>query len=135
VKVRVRNGKAVSKVLDSSALLALVKGEKGSEVFASSLAGSLLTAVNYSECLAVLARSLGLSAAQEVVAALKCEIVVFDEKLAEGAAALEASTRHAGLSLGDRACLALAARERLPAFTADRAWSQVKVGVDIRIIR
>ena len=54
---------------------------------------------------------------------------------AVSAAALRAATRHAGLSLGDRACLALALRESAPVMTADRDWLKVDVGVEVLLIR
>ena len=48
-----------------------------------------------------------------------------------------APTRRFGLSLGDRACLALAKREGLPAMTADRVGRSAApvVGVEVRLIR
>jgi PIN domain nuclease of toxin-antitoxin system len=51
------------------------------------------------------------------------------------AAALRATTRRFGLSVGDRACLALALREQVPAVTTDRAWSKLSVGVEVVLIR
>jgi len=63
------------------------------------------------------------------------EIVDFDVDLALAAGGMIAETNSHGLSLGDRACLALAARENLPALTADRAWKGVDVGVEIQFIR
>lgn len=54
---------------------------------------------------------------------------------AEAAARLRPATRHAGLSLADRACLALARRLGVPAVTADRAWGDLDVGVEVRLIR
>ena len=48
---------------------------------------------------------------------------------------LRARTRQYGLSLGDRACLALAMRERAPVVTADRAWSKLDLGIDVQVIR
>ena len=59
----------------------------------------------------------------------------FDESLAVEAGFLRPATRQYGLSLGDRACLALALRERIPVVTADRAWSQLDLGIDIQVIR
>lgn len=59
----------------------------------------------------------------------------FDESLAVEAGFLRTATRQYGLSLGDRACLALAMRERIPVFTADRAWSRLDLGIDIHVIR
>jgi len=63
------------------------------------------------------------------------EVVAFEEGLARAAGLSRALTRHAGLSLGDRACLALAQRLGLPAVTAGRVWQGLSVGVEIRVIR
>ena len=41
----------------------------------------------------------------------------------------------AGLSLGDRACLALAQQLNLPAITADRVWEGVVEDVAVHLIR
>ena len=51
------------------------------------------------------------------------------------AAALRPLTRSAGLSLGDRACRALADREGVPALTTDRAWAKLRLPIEIRLIR
>lgn len=59
----------------------------------------------------------------------------FDTDLALRAALLRNSTRPYGLSLGDRACLALARREGLPVLTADRSWAKLDVGVEVVLIR
>ncbi len=75
------------------------------------------------------------STARSLIARSGVEIVSFDADLAFEAAALEKQTRKVGLSLGDRACLALAVREELPAYTADRAWRRVESPADIRLIR
>ncbi len=72
---------------------------------------------------------------QEQVRALGLSIVVFSADHADAAARLLPATRHAGLSLGDRACLALAAAVGGRAVTADRAWSGLDIGVEIRVIR
>ena len=59
----------------------------------------------------------------------------FDRELAIGAAALLLPTKPSGLSLGDRACLALARLRDLPAVTADRAWAQLDLGIRIEVVR
>lgn len=59
----------------------------------------------------------------------------FSESQAETAARLWLETRKYGLSLADRACLALALEKSLPVLTADRAWQQLQLEVDIRVVR
>jgi ribonuclease VapC len=63
------------------------------------------------------------------------ETVSFTEEQARIAGALTARTRTLGLSLGDRACLALGIALRAPVYTADRAWKKLKLDVPIHIIR
>ncbi len=48
---------------------------------------------------------------------------------------LRSKTKSQGLSLGDRACLALALRLKLLVLTADRSWSKLKLGVEVKVIR
>jgi PIN domain nuclease of toxin-antitoxin system len=59
----------------------------------------------------------------------------FDRELAVGAAALLRPTSRFGLSLGDRACLALARLRDLPAVTADRAWAKLDLGIRVEVVR
>ena len=66
---------------------------------------------------------------------LGMEVVPVDQELGAKAGELRRGTTHVGVSLGDRICLALAMRERLPVLTADRAWAKLDIGVDVRLIR
>ncbi len=66
---------------------------------------------------------------------LGLRLVDFTPHDAEITALLWPDTRSFGLSLADRACLALARRLRLPVFTADRQWGELDLGIDIRLIR
>ncbi len=66
---------------------------------------------------------------------VEAEIVAFSPEQAMDAGLLRNLTRHVGLSLGDRACFALAREARLPILTADRAWSTLNLGVEVRLIR
>ena len=113
-------------VLDASALLALVHGEEGAEVVGASIPGAQISAVNLAEVVGKLA-DVGMPAAEihVALAGLGLRVVDFDETLAFAAGLLRPVTRSAGLSLGDRACLALAAATKLPALTADRSWAEV----------
>lgn len=69
------------------------------------------------------------------MALMNMEIIPFDEEQAHDAADLRDATRRRGLSLGDRACLQLAARRGLPALTADRAWTEIDMDVELCLIR
>ena len=97
---------------------------------------SLLSAVNLAE-VATRLLDLGISAAdiEGLSERLLCEVILFDEDLALSTGRLRAATRHLGLSLGDRACLALAQREGLPVLTGDRSWAKLDVGVQVVLIR
>ena len=122
-------------VHDSSALLALLWNEPGADHVAAALPGALLSSVNFAEVLTKLCES-GLSASEgrELVESLGVVVVDFDADQAEATAALRESTRSFGLSLGDRACLALARRQNGPVLTADAAWLKAQ-GFEVRFIR
>ena len=62
-------------------------------------------------------------------------MVRFDRTAAYRAGLLRVATRQAGLSFGDRACLALAAERGVPALTADRRWSELALDIDVRLVR
>lgn len=123
-------------VLDASALLALVAHEPGWEAVDAALDGAIMSAVNLAEAFAKLEeRRYGLDRARTNVVASGIEIVPFDETAAFETAKLRPMTRRLGLSLGDRACLALAAGRKLPALTTDRIWAKLDLGLDIRVLR
>lgn len=123
-------------VLDASALIALLWEEPGSDAVEGLLGAAVVSAVNWSE---VLQRydALGLETAgrRDSVEALGISIEDFSGDDAEIAASMWTSTRSAGVSLADRACLSLARRLGLPVHTADRAWETVDVGVEVVLIR
>lgn len=129
-------------VLDASAVLAYLNRETGAEVVADLVAlGANVSAVNLAEVLST-AADRGVEAERLLVrladvGLLQGAISVepFTAEDASAVASLRAATRSAGLSLGDRACLALARRLEAPAVTADAAWSELDVGVEIRLIR
>jgi PIN domain nuclease of toxin-antitoxin system len=123
-------------VADASAILAVLKGEPFGEFDQRRLFGAAISAVNFSEVLEKLCSGGATEAAAESAAAgLKLEVVVFDAPQARAAARLRSVTRHAGLSLGDRACLALATSFGHPAVTADRAWANLDIGVEVILVR
>jgi ribonuclease VapC len=123
-------------VLDASALIAFIDLESGGDVVAGYIGDSIISAVNYSEVVAkFVSRGAPASRVEVAVRSVGLDVVDFDRFLATSAAALIAKTTVKGLSLGDRACLALAAREALPALTCDRVWNELKLGIDVRLIR
>lgn len=124
-------------VLDASSLIAFIGGEPGWErVEAQLQEGARISAVNLSEVAGRLARG-GRSVAEvlEDVSQLGVVVERFDSLDARIAAELIPATRPFGLSLADRACLALAVRTSDDVLTADRAWADVEVGVGIELIR
>jgi ribonuclease VapC len=127
---------AIEVVLDASAVLALLRSEPGAAAVQPLLGRAAISAVNLTE---VLERyeAVGLSAAgrREDIEALGIEVEAFTAADAAIAAQMRAPTRALGLSLADRACLALAARLRLAAHTADRAWAALDIGTEIVLIR
>jgi ribonuclease VapC len=125
-----------SVVLDSSALLAFVHGEPGAEAVAQVVGDALMSSVNLAEVVTKLVERTGsLEAARVALGMAAVDVVDFDAPQAEQAGALVAMTRSRGLSLGDRACLALAAREAVPVLTGDRIWTTLKLDVEVRLIR
>jgi ribonuclease VapC len=125
-------------VLDTSAVLALLNREPGGAVVAEALerGACLISSVNVAETVARLVeRGIPDALAAEVLLELNLAPVEFDFATACRCGALRPATRALGLSLGDRACLALALERSRPVLTADRAWTQLDLGMDIRLIR
>ncbi|MBI3665975.1 MAG: type II toxin-antitoxin system VapC family toxin [Acidobacteria bacterium] len=121
-------------VLDASVVLAFLNREPGFETIAALLEEAAISAVNVAEAATKLADK-GANRIQETIRELKLEIMDFDEHLAYRAAALRRATRKTGLSLGDRACLATAQKLGVPAVTADRKWAQLRLDVEIQVVR
>lgn len=123
-------------VLDASALLALMFGEPGAERILALLPGAGIGAVNLSEVVAKLQeRGVPDARIARDIAALDLAVVPFDAEQAMAAGTLRAATRGHGLSLGDRACLALAKARGVPAVTTDRGWAALDVGVEVVVAR
>jgi ribonuclease VapC len=126
-------------VLDTSALLAILNEETGAEIFTQQfelLSNATMSAVNVSEAYGkLLGRGIKAEDAWEAVTAPVPEIVDFDTKQAKIAGWLQPQTRSLGLSLGDRACLALGMALKAPVYTADRAWKKLRLQLSIHIIR
>jgi PIN domain nuclease of toxin-antitoxin system len=123
-------------VLDASAVLALLANERGTEQVRAALGSAMMSAVNLAEVLTKLGDRGVTEAEQRLIRmSLDIEVRSFDEKAAWHASSLRGRTRSHGLSIGDRACLALGIEEGLPVLTTDRAWSKLDVGVEVRALR
>ncbi len=124
-------------VLDASAILAVISGEPGAEKLTPDLlTQAVASAVNLAEVQAKLvSRGWMSDEAWEDATSPVREIVAFNEEQARLAGDLVNQTRHLGLSLGDRACLALGLSLHCPVYTAEKAWKKVKLNVDVHVIR
>ncbi len=123
-------------VIDTSVVLAYLFQEPGKDLALALFGDALLSSINLAEIATKLA-SLGRDEAQILAdfGRLNIKTLAFTDDLAFTTGLLRSATHHKGLSLGDRACLALALREQLPVYTSDRAWAGLDVGVEIRLLR
>lgn len=126
-------------VLDASAILAVLRREAGADAFLQKLNTLPPTAVSVVSLAEVHAKLVQHGAstreAWEAAKASAEEIFDFDQRQARISGDLISQTQVNGLSLGDRACLALAMALKSPVYTADHAWKKLKIGVDIHVIR
>ena len=123
-------------VLDASALLAYLRREPGFEHVGLVLEEALISSVNWSEVLQKGARyDLPVDSIAAYLGDVGLGIEAFTAGQAERAARLWTSTKGFGLSLADRACLALALEKDAPVLTADRNWSRLAPDIEIRVIR
>ena len=125
----------MSVVLDASALIAMLKGERGSAKVAAGIAGARVSSVNYAEVVSHFIHA-GMPAREvdAMLDPLPITIVAAEKALAQIAGRLRALTAEAGLSLGDRFCLALAQRDGLPAWTSDQNWKKVADAVEVKVV-
>ena len=114
------------RVLDSSAILAVILMEPGSEIVAPLLEGSLVSCVNVAEVFSkLIEKGLLTDTTATDFLQLGLEIVEYDFEQAMKTAELRPLTRHLGLSLGDRSCIALAILRNATAVTADKDWKKL----------
>lgn len=126
----------VAYVLDASALLCLLFEEPGAERVEATLGSGCVSAVNLAEVVGKLVDR-GVPA-EEAIADLRgiaLEVIDMDRAQAEAAGRLRGATRAAGLSLGDRACLALAKSLDATALTTDRPWASLDCGIAVEVVR
>jgi ribonuclease VapC len=123
-------------VLDASAVLCLLQDEKGAGRVAEALPDAIIGAVNYSEVVAKLVEA-GIDevTVDSLIDKLQLKVIPFDRIQARRAASLRSTTRKLGLSLGDRACLALAAAEGVTALTCERIWTKFEAPCKVETLR
>lgn len=123
-------------VLDASAVLAMIQQEPGAAAVAEILDRAVISSVNLAEVASrVVDGGVDAQVAKRMLDDFYLDVSAFDVELAHASAALRAGTRFLGLSLGDRACLALGMTLGLPVLTADRAWDELDIGVEVQLLR
>jgi ribonuclease VapC len=125
-------------VLDASAVLAYLQDESGYEQVHGVLSegNAIMSVVNFAEVVGkLLEAGLPEASVKTVMGNLDLEIEPMDAKQAWETGLLRMSTREFGLSLGDRACLALAYIKKLPVITADKQWDKFKTELKIIQLR
>ena len=125
-------------VLDASALLALLRDEPGADRVEAVLESASMSVVNLAEVVSHFAKAgVARDAIEGILRPLPVRLAPVDAHLSYEAGMLRAVTIDAGLSLGDRYCLALAKRDGMPALTAERRWPEVAAaaGVTVELIR
>ena len=125
-----------SAVLDSSSVLAVLFDEPGGASVSDLFNGGLLSAVNLAEILTKLKQGgWDTNFALGRVLKMGFEVCPYEAEQARLTSELIDQTRPYGLSLGDRACLALAMQRNATVYTTDRVWKDLKLGIDIEVIR
>lgn len=126
----------MSVVHDASSLLAIAFREPGGDVAIRALRGSLVSSVNWSEVVQkVRAQDRDTSQLAQLFTGLGVTLVPFALETAERAAALYGETQAFGLSLGDRACLALGLETGRMVYTADQRWTVIPLEITVTVIR
>jgi ribonuclease VapC len=123
-------------VLDASAVLAVIFAEKGAHRVIPRLPGALLSCVNLAEVTTrALENGKPLDDTISEIARLPLRLIDYDAGLAHITASLRPATKSLGLSLGDRACLALGLARQAPVLTGDRDWGKLQLGIEIILFR
>jgi PIN domain nuclease of toxin-antitoxin system len=123
-------------VLDASVILAVLGQEPGADFVLRILGDTAVSTVNLAEVQGKLvSRGVPAADAWEGARSLAAEVVDFDSEQARLVGTLLPQTQALGLSLGDRACLALGMVLKAPVYTTDQAWKSLKLGIKIHVVR
>lgn len=129
--------KAQQALLDTSAVIAILKKEPGYKILEDIIANSSISSVNLSEFISVLARaSIPTNEIDKIIIDIIPEIIPFSEDIAIESGKLTNYTKKYGLSLGDRACIATGIYHNMIIYTADKIWSELEIkNANIKLIR
>jgi PIN domain nuclease of toxin-antitoxin system len=123
-------------VFDASVLLAILQQERGVGRALEVAERAVISAVNLAEVQTKLVeKGNDTRVALQLIQSTDCTSIPFEDIQAAVAGSLVAVTRRYGLSLGDRACLALALVRKAPVYTTDRVWSQLDLDLKVEVIR
>lgn len=128
--------------LDASAMLAYLFDEDGADLVEATLNdSSYIGSINWAEVLSKIedkghsSETLIITLTNQGLLGNTLEILATTEQDALLIAQLRPQTKQFGLSLGDRACLALGMRLEIPVMTADTAWRNLTLDVPVQMIR
>ncbi|MDG1437117.1 MAG: type II toxin-antitoxin system VapC family toxin [Rickettsiaceae bacterium] len=121
-------------LLDTSALIALLKKEPGYKKVDEVVAHSAISSVNLCELVSILAKnSIPENAIDDIINDIVPEIIPFCENLGVKAGKLSSFTKEYGLSLGDKACIATAEYYSMEVYTADKIWAKLENNISTKI--
>jgi ribonuclease VapC len=122
-------------ILDASALIAMLQGEVGAKKVADAIGATRMSSVSYAEVVShFIQAGMPQGDVDAMLNPLPIDIVPLDKQLARLAGGLQSLASAAGLSLGDRCCLALSLRDGLPAWTADRVWRSIADAAKVKVV-
>lgn len=123
-------------VLDASALLAFLHDEPGARIVEKALPLASISSVNFAEVVSKMTdANLSPEAIDDVLDPLDLHVIAFDKANAIESGVLRRATRAISLSLGDRACIAVARALKATVLTADRSWAAAELGCKIEFVR
>lgn len=130
----------IKTIVDSSAVIAFLNQEKGHELVERELEKSAISSINFSEVITIANRNIftdkkSREEGSKLLQHILPNIIDFNREQACIAGSFDEITKKHGLSLGDRACLALAKYKNCPVITADKSWEKLDFGIKIKLIR
>lgn len=124
-------------ILDTSALMALLQREPGQDIVRPLIKYAVMSTINVAEALTALQRTqVYPDYSLPLIISIIGTITPFTLQHAQQTAELQPLVKHKGLSLGDRACLALGIIMQCPVYTADKIWAEIKIdNLEVKLIR